>query len=361
MNNFHDKFLNLKLEQLYEYGDVIFFIWENKEGWPLRFVSPNCQHVLGYSQQEFANASITYSSLIHQDDLERVTAEVVEHSNSTEPAFTHQDYRIKHKNGLYIWVKDTTIVERDEQGNVLYYMGHIHDVTANHELLHQSQLATIGELSSGLAHELKNPLSTISLAAEILLQNNTTATDKELKKLELIKQSANRIQKTIQGMLKLAAKHDVIEREVHCLQDLMNETLQLFTDKLHKYNITLSIDIDCTHSVYCDELTFTQTLINLLQNAIDAIQDHADPTISISSQVEENNTKIFITDSGTTFDYSMKEEIFEPFFTTKEQTHGTGIGLHLCKYFIQLNKGSIQLVSTENTPTTFQITLPSLP
>jgi PAS domain S-box-containing protein len=362
MNNFHSPFLNEKLEQLYSYGDVVFFVWKNEEGWPLEFVSPNCQQLLGYQQADFLQSVITYSDLIHEDDIERVTQEVIENSDSSSPVFTHQDYRIKTKDNIYIWVKDTTILDRDKSGKIKYYIGHIHDVTASHELLHQSQLSAIGELSGGLAHEIKNPLGAISLASEILLkQLKDKITESELKKLQMIQHSANKINKTIKGMLKLASKRDDIEREVHVLKDIFDDIIPIFEDKLKQFAITIKLDIDSQHSVYCDELTISQVIINLIQNAIDAVKEQQDSYIHITSSCQSNITNILLQDSGCNFDYTLKDKIFAPFFSTKDKKHGSGIGLHLCRSFMKLNQGQIKLVSNPNTPTTFQISLPSLP
>ncbi|WP_417437906.1 PAS domain-containing protein [Idiomarina sp.] len=110
------------------------FIWEDAQGWPVRFVSDNIESLLGYKKARLESHEIQYRDLIHQDDLPRVMEEVNSLlSNESGASLSHEDYRVKHANGHDIWVSDTTILLRYEDGkNHLY--GYLIDVTERKQL-----------------------------------------------------------------------------------------------------------------------------------------------------------------------------------------------------------------------------------
>jgi len=113
------------LDKLYRDGDVILFLWRNEFGWPLEYVSENVEKVLGYSEKDFYSTLLTYSDLIHPDDIDRVYEEVMDNSGSTDISFTHKPYRIRVKTGDYVEVFDSTVLVRGDSGEIQYYLGHI--------------------------------------------------------------------------------------------------------------------------------------------------------------------------------------------------------------------------------------------
>lgn len=110
------------------------FVWEDSPGWPVLFVSDNVEELLGYKKAKLESREIEYRDLIHRDDLPRVMEEVeILLSSESGSSLTHQDYRVKHLNGQNIWVSDTTVVTRHEDGrNHLY--GYLIDITERKQL-----------------------------------------------------------------------------------------------------------------------------------------------------------------------------------------------------------------------------------
>jgi len=109
---------------------VVVFRWRNAEGWPVEFVSPNVVDLFGYDAEKFLSGEVTYASVVHRDDLDRVSGEVQENSKDpTRGSFVHQPYRILAKNGEIRWVDDRTTIQRDETGHVVHYQGIVLDVT----------------------------------------------------------------------------------------------------------------------------------------------------------------------------------------------------------------------------------------
>ena len=110
-------------------GPVIVFLWRNLSNWPVENISGNVLDLLGYSNEEFLSGSVLYSSLIHPDDLVRVTNEVTAHSLPDSTHFIHQPYRLIARGGRIIGVLDSTTLVRDSSGQITHYHGYIVDIT----------------------------------------------------------------------------------------------------------------------------------------------------------------------------------------------------------------------------------------
>ncbi|MFN3264700.1 MAG: diguanylate cyclase, partial [Aquificaceae bacterium] len=129
---------NLKLsgqrpEFLLSAGPVVFFQWKKAEGWPVEFVSPSVFELLGYTPEDFVSGRIKYAELIHPEDLERVSQEVMYHTEKKSSFWTHKEYRLRRVDGRYIWVLDHTVPLLDNAGQVVGYYGYLLDITEKHE------------------------------------------------------------------------------------------------------------------------------------------------------------------------------------------------------------------------------------
>ena len=114
---------------LFMNGPVIIFVWRNSENWPVEYVSENVLEILGYSDQDFFNGSVLYSSLIHPDDSRRVLAEVHANSLADSTHFTHEPYRLMARDGRIVWVLDATTLVRDSNNQISHYQGYLVDIT----------------------------------------------------------------------------------------------------------------------------------------------------------------------------------------------------------------------------------------
>jgi len=111
-------------------GSVVVFKWQNRENWPVEYVSANVKEIFGYPAEEFLQGSVLYADLVHPDDTARVAGEVTTFSQSGVERFEHQPYRLIHQNGETVWVLDYTTILRDEAGRITHYLGYIVDITA---------------------------------------------------------------------------------------------------------------------------------------------------------------------------------------------------------------------------------------
>ncbi|MCC6406991.1 MAG: PAS domain-containing protein, partial [Planctomycetes bacterium] len=114
--------------RLFDAGPVTMFRWRAAEGWPVEYASPNVVQLFGWTAQEFMTGRVRYAEVVHAEDLERVVAEVTEHSARGAPFF-EQDYRVRDKHGATRWLYDITLVERDEGGAITHYVGYVLDRT----------------------------------------------------------------------------------------------------------------------------------------------------------------------------------------------------------------------------------------
>lgn len=110
-------------------GPTVVFKWKAQEGWPVEYVSPNVLDQFGYAPEQFTDGEIIFGSIVHPEDIERVTNEVITYTAQGRTSY-EQEYRIAHANGEYRWIYDFTIVSRKEDGAVDHYHGYVMDITA---------------------------------------------------------------------------------------------------------------------------------------------------------------------------------------------------------------------------------------
>ena len=110
-------------------GPVVVFKWQNREGWPVDFVSQNVEEVFGYPVEDLTDGKVLYGEIVLRDDIRHVADEVVNATKTGLTNFTHDPYRIVRKDGKTIWVDDFTTILRDEDGNATHYLGYVIDIS----------------------------------------------------------------------------------------------------------------------------------------------------------------------------------------------------------------------------------------
>lgn len=120
---------------LFSVGPVVVFRWQARDGWPVEYVSPNVEALTGHPLAEFASGARPYASLVHPDDLARVTEEVTRNVAADSSWFVHQPYRIRRADGRTLWVSDYTVALRGADGQVSHFFGYIMDISEQVEQL----------------------------------------------------------------------------------------------------------------------------------------------------------------------------------------------------------------------------------
>jgi PAS domain S-box-containing protein len=224
------------------------------------------------------------------------------------------------------------------------------------KLLQAEKLASIGQITSCLAHELDSPLTTISGHCELLEED--LKDEKALSRLTIITNQVLRCQKTIREILDFSRK----SRGIKTLQDinaLIKNTIPLmeYVLKVNKIRINLNLD-DKIPQVSVDENQMQQVFFNLLKNSIDAIPHGGEIKISSIFKQDTNTLELSFDDTGDGIPEADLNCIFDPFFTTKEPGKGTGLGLNICIDIIKNHGGGIFVKSNEGKGANFIVILP---
>jgi C4-dicarboxylate-specific signal transduction histidine kinase len=234
------------------------------------------------------------------------------------------------------------------------------------DMVSQSKLATIGEVATGVAHEINQPLAYISSSLQNIkrrMEKNNLDPSYAKEKLERSLSQVDRITKIILHMRRFG-RDDTNEFVDQSLPESISNVLLLLEEKIRLKSIILTINqSDNLPLIRANSNQIEQVFINLFQNSIDALE-HVETTkkITVNIYASEDNQFIETTfeDNGSGIPKSIIEKIFTPFFTSKEVGKGTGIGLSICHGIIKDHKGSIDCISAENEYTRFTICLPAL-
>ncbi|RBW68794.1 ATP-binding protein [Bacillus taeanensis] len=234
-------------------------------------------------------------------------------------------------------------------GRIFHFIN-VSEIDQLEKRVHRTEkLALVGELASGAAHEIKNPLAVIQGFIHLM---NAELSEKERHKhhTSLILKEIERINKIVHDMLVLA-KPSLNMKEAS-LDEVIAEIMPLLHMN-YSSNTSIQVNLDQV-TVYMDVNQMKQVFLNLIINSIQAINEKGE--IHISSQLEQDKVHIFIEDNGKGVPEEIQANIFEPFVSSKEA--GTGLGLTIIKQIVESHEGSIELVSSNNDGTVFKITLP---
>jgi histidine kinase len=238
------------------------------------------------------------------------------------------------------------------------------------QLIQASKMATLGEMATGVAHELNQPLSVIKTASSFSLKkinkNEPIAAEVLFKILTKIDSNVDRAAKIINHMRQFARKSELDLGKVQ-VNDILEKAFEIFSQQLKVRGIEVIWCIDKKlPKINADPGRLEQVFINLLLNARDAIEeqwDHQDPKvgekkITLKTACDARNVICEVCDTGKGVPESIADKIFEPFFTTKEVGKGTGLGLSISYGIVKDCGGSIQVVPNRPEGACFILTFP---
>lgn len=206
---------------------------------------------------------------------------------------------------------------------------------------HASRLSSLGEMASGVAHEINNPLTIIQGISNSLLLKESNIDETIRKKLTKIYTASERIAKIVKSMKLISSKNDNVEHEYVSIDKILEISIDLFTERFRTEKIHFQVINPHNPQVFCNQLQISQIIINLLSNALDALQKCNEKNLLI--HVEENHTyvEIRVVNSGELLSEKVLKRMFEPFFSTKALGKGTGLGLSISQTLAHNNGGSL--------------------
>ncbi len=220
------------------------------------------------------------------------------------------------------------------------------------KMLHANKMAAIGQLASGVAHELRNPLGVIRNSSFILQDIDSLEEDERRVALNAIDNSVNRSRKIIDNLLNFSRlSSDKVEEIL--LRDFIDETTHLFKKQFDENKIQLRVTCSETCRLAVNTEAFKHILINLISNAVDAMPEGGDITIGCDHTKE--GMLFYVKDSGMGIDEGLLEKIFDPFFTTKPVGKGTGLGLYIVYSEAEKIGATLKVESTLGEGTTFNL------
>ncbi len=225
------------------------------------------------------------------------------------------------------------------------------------ELQRANQMALVGEMAAGLAHEIKNPLAGIKVSLEVL-SDELTLSDEDQELFTRVINETNRVEKLLKGLLSYA-RPPKLQYELFDLHRLLDNSIKNIS-VAGKTSSSQGVEFEKHYAknlpqLEADSSQLQQIVLNIFLNAIESMTDGGRVTVSTSLHDEES-LELRISDTGKGISETDLANIFQPFYTTK--TKGTGLGLAICKRIVEEHGGTIEACGNSNGGTTFTIVLP---
>lgn len=253
----------------------------------------------------------------------------------------------------------TGSVIKDEHGGIIGTVFLMRDLREMHslqtEVERKGKLAAIGSLAAGVAHEIRNPLSSIKGGATYLKSQFSQGSAGE-KTAAIVIDEVERLNRVITDLIGLSKPSDLTMKPI-AVAGVVEHCTALISQEAELRDVTLSVEIpESVPEVMLDKDRFSQVILNLCLNSLDAMDDGG--SLQVSVVPETQSISVIVEDDGEGMDTETKERIFEPYFTTK--SHGTGLGLSVVHKIIEAHNGIIRVFSQKGKGTRFVIQLPCL-
>jgi PAS domain S-box-containing protein len=319
------------------------------------YVNPAFEKVTGYSKEELIgkNPSLISSRKYPREFWARVWASI------SQGKVWNGEIENRRKDGQPVYTQLLISPIIDGDGKVIGYLGAHRDITEQkaleQQLMHSQKMESIGTLAAGIAHEVGNPLASISSIVQVLVR--TLADDAAKEKLGLVQSQVHRITKIIRDLVDFSRPSNYQVRPTDLVK-LLTDAVEIVKMGKKAKNVTFVTHVRGPIPILTlvpDQIS--QVFINVLLNAVDAMAG-AKGTITTNFDRDEEFVRVTIIDEGHGILPEHLPKIFEPFFTTKTVGEGTGLGLWVSYGIMKSFRGDIIVDSVPGQGTSFSILLP---
>jgi PAS domain S-box-containing protein len=311
------------------------------------YISPSAAKLTGYQPEEFYTSKDIFYTLVHPSDrplLEMFLANVTGGEQPLTLRFIRRDQTI-------VWIEQTSTPIFNVDGKCIGLEGIIRDISARKAALEQDlfrleRLNTMGQMAASVAHEIRNPMTTIRGYLQIFAGKSEFTTYKE--QLNLLLDELDRANQIIKEYLSLS-QHKLTECKLTSLNSIIKALYPLMQADALASNHDIRIHLEDTPVLYLDEKEIRQLILNLVRNGLEAME--ARGSIVIRTFTDSAEVVLAVTDQGKGIPQHVLDNLGQPFLTTKEC--GTGLGLAICYRIVNKHQARLEVQTSSNGTTFF--------
>ncbi|OYZ24064.1 MAG: hypothetical protein B7Y39_02380 [Bdellovibrio sp. 28-41-41] len=325
------------------------------------------------TESEFTGEYVSFEGRIVEDDRDALQTQLNETFETRQSDFS-SEFRIRDKAGQIKVIKAVGSCFYDSDGKIERMVGNNWDFTstrdtemklkeAHYLALQSAQMATLGEMASGVAHEINNPLAIVQGKARQIdraIQNENIDVDKIRTDIQKILSTTDRIVKIVKGLRSFSRDSTKDPFDRVWVSSIINEVLDLSSERFKNHGVELRLNLIEDARIQCRGAQIGQVLMNLLSNGHDAVMDGIEPEnkwVLIESKKVGDQIVISVMDSGKGIPDEVAKKMMQPFFTTKGVGKGTGLGLSISKGIVEEHLGSLRY-DAQSAQTCFVVELP---
>jgi PAS domain S-box-containing protein len=312
--------------------------------------------ILGLSRREEALDRNLFQDFFHEEDVETIQREIRDRDFLKDLEVT-----LRREDGEIILGLLSLTVRRENNRRPHRLEGTVKDMTGRRimerQLLQADKLASLGQLSAGIAHEINNPLGLIFGYAQLLLKASTPGTQLH-EDLKIIEKHAINCKKIVEDLLKFSRTSGTAKIEAQ-VNELIRDVVSVVRSKFQLDHVSVVEQLDPNlPATTVDPDKMKQVFVNLLMNARQAIEGRGSIEISTGLSSDGSRLLISFSDTGGGIPGEILPKIFDPFFTTKPTGMGTGLGLSVSYGIVRDHEGEILVESTPGKGSVFTVSLP---
>lgn len=341
----------------------------------LVYANEQLRAVLGYEFDDVRDWTEEFlTNTVHPDDLGRVQQALTDAAGIRDDETQEVEVRVRHADGTWRWLQCRTVIfRRAADATVRLVLGAAEDISSRkaaeeqarqqqEQLVYMSRLTMLGELATGIAHELNQPLMAVANYAQAALRrvrSGEWSRDDLTKCLEKTSQQALLAGEIIKRLRRLVSKRPPEQTETD-LNDTIRDVVEMVRSEAEGREVHLRLELpDELPRISADRTQLQQVMLNLVRNGFEAMQETApeDRCLTVESRwVDPDRVAVCVRDQGEGCESRHLDRLFEPFFTTKEQ--GLGMGLAISRSIIESHGGRLTAQPNLTRGLTFQFTLP---